>query len=195
MLRKLVAIIFVAISRISVVTNGYWTKFKLSVKGVKVGRKLKVIGNFNVLGWYNNIHIGDNVDIHNNCRFIVGRDGHISIGDRTSISYNTIINAGIGSIHIGKNTMLAGNCYVISNDHNISESDSVRDSGHVVGDVRIGDNVWIGANVVVTKGVTIGDGAIIGAGSVVTKDIQPMMIAVGNPCREIKKRVLVNDKK
>ena len=37
-------------------------------------------------------------------------------------------------------------------------------------------------------GVHIGDGAIIGANSVVAKDIPPYTIAVGNPCRVVKKR-------
>ena len=47
--------------------------------------------------------------------------------------------------------------------------------------------MWIGANAVVCGGVTIGEGSVIGAGSVVTKDIPPMVVAVGNPCRVIRK--------
>ena len=37
-------------------------------------------------------------------------------------------------------------------------------------------------------GVNIGDGAIIGANSVVASDVPPYSIAVGNPCRVVKKR-------
>lgn len=39
----------------------------------------------------------------------------------------------------------------------------------------------------VCGGVTIGRGSVIGAGSVVTKDIPENVIAVGNPCRVIRK--------
>ena len=51
----------------------------------------------------------------------------------------------------------------------------------------MGDNVWIGGNVVVLPGVKIGDNCVIGAGSVVTKDIPDNSVAVGNPCKVIRK--------
>ena len=53
--------------------------------------------------------------------------------------------------------------------------------------IIIGDNCWIAANVTICGGVTIGEGCVIGAGSVVTKDIPPHSLAVGNPCRVIRK--------
>ena len=53
--------------------------------------------------------------------------------------------------------------------------------------VTIGDNVWIGGGAIVCAGVTIGEGCVIGAGSVVTRDIPPRTLAVGSPCRPIKK--------
>ncbi len=53
---------------------------------------------------------------------------------------------------------------------------------------HIGSDVWIGANVVLKAGVSIGDGCIIGAGSIVTRDIPPFSVAVGNPCRVIRSR-------
>ncbi len=42
--------------------------------------------------------------------------------------------------------------------------------------------------VTIMPGVHIGDGAIIGTNSVVAKDIPPYAIAVGNPCRVVRKR-------
>ena len=53
--------------------------------------------------------------------------------------------------------------------------------------VTIGDNVWIGGSVTILPGVTIGNNVTIGAGSVVTKDIPDNVVAVGNPCRVVKK--------
>lgn len=47
---------------------------------------------------------------------------------------------------------------------------------------RIGDNVRIGSNATILP-VNIGRGAIIGAGAVVTKDVEPNSIVVGNPAR------------
>jgi virginiamycin A acetyltransferase len=56
------------------------------------------------------------------------------------------------------------------------------------GSIVIGNNVWIGDNVIILSGVKAGDGAVIGAGSVVTKDVPPYAVAVGNPAKVIKKR-------
>ena len=48
-------------------------------------------------------------------------------------------------------------------------------------------NCWLGAGVIVLPGVTIGDNTVIGAGSVVTKDVSSGVVALGNPCKVIRK--------
>lgn len=53
--------------------------------------------------------------------------------------------------------------------------------------ITVGNNVWIGGNCTILPGVTIGDGCTIGAGSVVVSDIPAGTVAVGNPCRPVKK--------
>ena len=53
--------------------------------------------------------------------------------------------------------------------------------------VKIENNVWIGAGAILLPCVTIGDNTVIGAGSIVTKDIPENVIAVGNPCRVMRK--------
>lgn len=54
--------------------------------------------------------------------------------------------------------------------------------------VSIGHDVWIGRSAIVLPGVLVGDGAVIGAGSVVTKDVPPYAIVVGNPARLVRYR-------
>ncbi|MDY4787733.1 MAG: CatB-related O-acetyltransferase [Bacilli bacterium] len=56
------------------------------------------------------------------------------------------------------------------------------------GDTIIGNDVWIGQNAVILPGIKIGDGAIIGANTIVSKDIEPYTIVVGNPCKVVRYR-------
>lgn len=56
------------------------------------------------------------------------------------------------------------------------------------GDTIIGNDVWIGQNVTFLPGVRVGDGSIIGANAVVTSDIPPYSVVVGNPAKVIRKR-------
>ncbi len=53
--------------------------------------------------------------------------------------------------------------------------------------IHVGRNIWIGAGVQIMPGVTIGDNSVIGAGSVVTRDIPANVVAVGSPCRILRK--------
>lgn len=55
-------------------------------------------------------------------------------------------------------------------------------------DVLIGSDVWIGHRVTIMGGVIIHDGAIVGAGSVVTHDVPPYSIHVGNPAKHYRFR-------
>ena len=52
---------------------------------------------------------------------------------------------------------------------------------------RIARGAYIGVNAIILPGVTVGEGCIIGAGSVVTKDVPPYSVAVGNPAHVIRK--------
>ena len=47
----------------------------------------------------------------------------------------------------------------------------------------IGDDVWIGPNSVLTGPIHIGDKATIAAGSVVSRDVPPGALVMGNPAR------------
>ena len=59
--------------------------------------------------------------------------------------------------------------------------------------VSIGNDVWICGNVVINPGVKIGNNVVIGSGSVVTKNIPDGVVAVGNPCKVIRK-ITIEDK-
>lgn len=52
----------------------------------------------------------------------------------------------------------------------------------------IGSDVWIGESALIKGGVTIGHGAVVGMGSVVTKDVPPYGVVVGNPARVVRMR-------
>ena len=91
--------------------------------------------------------------------------GRVTIGARATISHRAHLCAGI-------------------HDHTKSDFPLLRPP------IFIGDQSWIRADAFVGPGVTIGEGAIVDAGAVVTKDIAPWMIAVGNPARAIKRRAV-----
>jgi virginiamycin A acetyltransferase len=55
--------------------------------------------------------------------------------------------------------------------------------------LEIGNDVWIGVNAVIMPEVSrIGDGAVIGAGAVVSRDVPPYAVVLGNPARVVKYR-------
>ena len=56
------------------------------------------------------------------------------------------------------------------------------------GSVSIGNDVWIGARATILSGVSIGNGAVVGADAVVSRDVRPYAVVVGNPAREVKRR-------
>ena len=54
--------------------------------------------------------------------------------------------------------------------------------------IVVGNDVWIGRGALILPGVRIGDGAVIGAHAVVSRDVRPYAVVVGNPAREVKRR-------
>lgn len=51
---------------------------------------------------------------------------------------------------------------------------------------RVESGASIGANATILPGVTIGSRAMVGAGAVVTKDVSPGAVVIGNPAREVR---------
>ncbi len=56
------------------------------------------------------------------------------------------------------------------------------------GDIVVGSDTWLTTGCAVMSGMTIGDGAVVGTKAVVTEDVRPYAIVVGNPAREIGRR-------
>ena len=52
--------------------------------------------------------------------------------------------------------------------------------------ITIKDHASIGANATILPGVTIGEYSMVGAGAVVTKDVPPNAVVVGNPAKVIR---------
>ena len=102
------------------------------------------------------------------------------------INYNCVI-LDTSPVHIGANAFIAPGVCLACSGHAIDPKQRTKDAVCTSKPITLEDDVWIGANTVVCGGVTIGRGSVIGAGSVVAKDIPENVIAVGNPCRVIRK--------
>lgn len=110
--------------------------------------------------------------------------GDVIIGDRTRIGLSNTI---IGPVKIGNDIRLAQNITVSGLNHDYEDvSMPIHEQGVSTAPIIIEDSTWLGANVVVVAGVTIGKHCVVAAGSIVTKDIPPYSVAVGNPARVIK---------
>lgn len=110
---------------------------------------------------------------------------HVHFGNGVYANFNlTLVDD--GEIYVGNNVLFAPNVILASGTHPIHPELRSRQAQYNL-PIHIGNNVWIGANSVILPGVNIGDNSVIGAGSVVTKDIPANVIAVGNPCKVLRK--------
>jgi acetyltransferase-like isoleucine patch superfamily enzyme len=117
--------------------------FLLKICGVKLGRGCYI--GFNVICDTNFPHL-------------------ITIGDRVTISHNTLIFAHTATPAKSR----------LAKIYNQKKP------------VYIGSGAWIGANCTILPGVVIGQDCMIGAGSVVTKSTEPSSLYAGNPSKKIK---------
>lgn len=130
------------------------------------------------------------IDIDFHCEY--GR--HIHIGNRVIINMNcTFVDN--NEIRIGNDVLIASDVKIYTATHDTDPAQRVTPDWRpglslcrtYARPVTIEDNVWIGGGAILLPGVTIGKGSVVGAGSVVTRDVPPMCVAVGNPCRVIRK--------
>ncbi|MBQ7198180.1 MAG: sugar O-acetyltransferase [Selenomonadaceae bacterium] len=89
-------------------------------------------------------------------------------------------------IIVGDNVLFAPNVTLTTANHPIDPI--LRGKGYqYCKKIVIEKNVWLCSNVTVLPGVTIGENSVIGAGAVVTKDIPANVVAMGVPCRVVRK--------
>lgn len=164
----------------------------------QVGKGSYVDPSVRIIGW-RNVVIGKNT--------VLSEDVWLNVNFRDQGTKRIIIE---NNCHIGKrNFFSAGplisfkdycftgiDCHFLGCGH-ITDSPMVPyiASGLTLGDtIEIGVNCWLTTSVTVMQGVRIGCGSVIGARSVVLNNIPPFSIAVGNPCRVIKRFDFRNNK-
>lgn len=118
-------------------------------------------------------------------------DFRCEFGKNITIENNVYINFGCiipdcAKVTIGGQSLIGPNVGMYAVNHCLDATERVN-GGCFGKPIKIGKRVWLGGDVKIVGGVTIGDDTVIGTGSVVTKDIPSGVVAVGNPCRVIRK--------
>ncbi len=110
---------------------------------------------------------------------------NIEFGKNIFINFNCIF-LDCAKIKIGDKTLFGPNVQLYTPEHPIDPTER-RKGKESARPITIGKNCWIGGGAIILAGVSIGNNSIIGAGSVVTKSIPANSLAIGNPCKVIKK--------
>jgi acetyltransferase-like isoleucine patch superfamily enzyme len=145
---------------------------------VKLGKDVRLSKFINIYG----CEIGDETKIG----AFVEIQKNAKVGKRCKISSHTFICEGVtieDHVFIGHNVTFVNDTYpraTIITGGLQTEKDWKVETTVVKKGASIGSGVTILANVV------IGEGALVGAGSVVTKDVPPYGVVVGNPARLIR---------
>jgi len=164
-------------------------------KGVNPGERMLIIGKNAIIRshsvFYSGSRIGNNFQcghgalIREDC--LIGDD--CSVGSGSVIEFKVSIGKGVrvhSQVFIPEFSILEDGCWIGPNVvlTNAKFPRATR-TKELISGVRICSNSIIGANCTILPGVVIGAGSLVGAGSVVTKDVPPGYIVVGNPARVI----------
>lgn len=111
--------------------------------------------------------------------------GDVEIGADCTLNPFTEVR---GKITIGDGVRIGAHTSILGFNHSADADRPIWQQPLQFAGIVIGDDVWIGSHVVVLDGVSIGSHSIVGAGAVVTKDVAPWSIVVGNPARKVRDR-------
>jgi acetyltransferase-like isoleucine patch superfamily enzyme len=145
---------------------------------VKLGRDVKIYAFVNLYG----CEIGDDSRVGT---FVEIQKGS-RVGNRVKVSSHTFICEGVtieDEVFIGHGVMFINDKYPRATTFD-GQPQSEADWICTPTLVKVGAS--IGSNVTILCGVTIGEHALVGAGSVVTHDVPPRAVVVGNPARIIR---------
>ncbi len=124
-----------------------------------------------------NVQIRENASIGDNC--ILSKDVYVdhgvSIGHRCKIQNSVSVYHGVS---IGDDVFVGPNV-AFTNDR----VPRAFNTDWKITPTKIETGVSIGANSTIVCGVTIGEYAMVAAGSVVTRDVPPYTLVMGNPAR------------
>ncbi len=176
---------------------GYRTGRKIQDFTLRIGDRAQLRSGTVI---YAGSQIGDDFQTGHN---VVIREQNV-LGNHVQIWNNTTIDYGC---HIGNNVKIHTNCY-IAQFTNIEDEVFMAPGVTIAYDIHPGckysgecmrgptlkRGVQVGVNVTITPYVTIGEYSVIGSGTVITKDIPPYSLVVGNPGRVIKRVTAVTCK-
>jgi maltose O-acetyltransferase len=116
--------------------------------------------------------------------FFCDYGSNVHLGTRVFFNFNCVV-LDVCEVRIGDFTLFGPAVQILTATHPLEAE--LRRTREFAKPITIGADVWVGGGAIICPGVTIGDRAVIGAGSVVTKDVPAGVLAVGNPCRVVRK--------
>lgn len=155
--------------------DDYMKKINGIIRDCKIGKNCTIWNYVNLYA----CEIADNVTIA--CFVEIGRNS--KVGKNSRIGMGTCI---CQEVTIGENVFVSPNVVFIDNKYPDLTKIGVP-GGNKIEKTIVEDYAVIGANATIICGVRIGKNSIVGAGSVVTKDVPPNTVVVGNPARILKK--------
>ena len=115
--------------------------------------------------------------------------GGLEIGPDVWVGPNAVIMLGVkGPTKIGEGVMIGALCN-IGHDSEIGDFVTILNGSIISGHVKVGRGSMIRIGVKVRDNTRIGKYSLVGMGSNVVEDIPDNVIAYGNPCRVIRKRL------